>query len=116
MICVPIASNASELLGSIHFARKKSKKSASLIFSMLYGGVVMNNALCLGVFLLLLSIKGLVWKFGSETLALLLVALTIGVYGTTRRTYVTYMAFVVASLFPASILLVAIFRILLPGF
>ena len=116
MICVPIASNASELLGSVHFARKKSKKSASLIFSMLYGGVVMNNALCLGVFLLLLSIKGLVWKFGSETLALLLVAFTIGVYGTTRRTYVTYMAVVVASLFPASILLVALFRILLPGF
>ena len=54
MIAVPIASNASEFISSVLFARRKRKKELSLIFSMLYGGVVMNNALCLGVFLLLL--------------------------------------------------------------
>ena len=92
MVAVPIASNASELISSVLFARRKRKKELSLIYSMLYGGVVMNNALCLGVFLLLLYSKGLVWRFGSETLSLLVIAISIGVYGTCRRTYPSYMA------------------------
>ena len=116
MIAVPIASNASEFISSVLFARRKRKKELSLIFSMLYGGVVMNNALCLGVFLLLLFAKGLVWSFGSETLSLLIVAVSIGLYGSINRTYSSYMALIIGSLFPISVMLVVLFRFLLPGF
>ena len=82
---------------------------------MLYGGVVMNNALCLGVFLLLLYSKGLVWRFGSETLSLLVIAISIGLYGTCRRTYPSYMAVTIGSMFPLSVVLVLVFRIIFPG-
>ena len=116
MIAVPIASNASEFISSVLFARRKRKKELSLIFSMLYGGVVMNNALCLGVFLLLLFAKGLVWSFGSETFSLLIVAVSIGLYGSINRTYSSYMALIIGSLFPISVMLVVLFRFLLPGF
>eukprot|EP00943_MAST-04B_sp_MAST-4B-sp1_P003550 g3550.t1 len=116
MIAVPIASNASEFISSVLFARRKRKKELSLIFNMLYGGVVMNNALCLGVFLLLLYVKGLVWRFGSETLSLLIVAISIGLYGSCNRTYSSYMALVIGSMFPISVALVIMFRSLLPGF
>ena len=116
MIAVPIASNASEFISSVLFARRKRKKELSLIFSMLYGGVVMNNALCLGVFLLLLFAKGLVWSFGSETLSLLIIAVSIGLYGSVNRTYSSYMAIVIGCLFPLSVLLVVLFRLWLPGF
>ena len=116
MVFVPVASNFSELIGSVLFARKRTKKSLSVIFDMLYGGVIMNNALCLGAFLLLLSMKGLVWKFGSETLALLCVALFVGLIGTCRSTYVTYMGVLVLMMFPLSVLLVVLFRLALPGY
>ena len=115
MVAVPIASNASELISSVLFARRKRKKELSLIYSMLYGGVVMNNALCLGVFLLLLYSKGLVWRFGSETLSLLVIAISIGLYGTCRRTYPSYMAVTIGSMFPLSVVLVLVFRIIFPG-
>ena len=69
-----------------------------------------------GAFLLLLSMKGLVWKFGSETLALLFVALFVGLIGTCRSTYVTYMGVLVLMMFPLSVLLVVLFRLALPGY
>jgi Ca2+/Na+ antiporter len=44
-VVTPFASNASELLSSIIFARKRHKRNISLTFSQIYGAITMNNTL-----------------------------------------------------------------------
>jgi len=50
-VITPAASNSSELFSAYAFAKKKTKKTTSLIHSALYGAVAMNNTISLGVFL-----------------------------------------------------------------
>jgi Ca2+/Na+ antiporter len=44
-VVTPFASNASELVSSIIFAKKKRKRHISLTFSQIYGAITMNNTL-----------------------------------------------------------------------
>jgi Ca2+/Na+ antiporter len=44
-VVTPFASNASELLSSIIFAKRRRKRNISLTFSQVYGAVTMNNTL-----------------------------------------------------------------------
>ncbi|KAG8053013.1 hypothetical protein GUJ93_ZPchr0001g29356 [Zizania palustris] len=41
----------------------KKQRTCSLTFSEVYGGVTMNNTLCLGVFLALIYVRNLTWDF-----------------------------------------------------
>ena len=113
MAIVPLASNASELINALYFAKKRRKKELSFIFNMLYGGVVMNNALCLGVFLLCLVLQGLTWTFAAETIALLVVCFGVGGLGSLRSTYTTWFAIPVVLCFPISIALVPLLRLII---
>jgi Ca2+/Na+ antiporter len=65
-VVTPFASNASELLSSIIFARKRRKRNISLTFSQIYGAITMNNTLCLAIFLALVYLRDLTWDFSSE--------------------------------------------------
>ena len=60
-----LASNASELVSSLHFAAKKRKKNISLTYSQVYGAVTMNNTMCLGLFMIVIHAQGLEWTFTS---------------------------------------------------
>ena len=44
-VVTPFASNASELVSSIIFAKKRRKRNISLTFSQVYGAITMNNTL-----------------------------------------------------------------------
>ncbi len=46
-VAAPLASNASELITSLHFARSKRSRHISITFNQVYGAVVMNNTMCL---------------------------------------------------------------------
>mmetsp|Transcript_10171 Transcript_10171/g.30570 ORF Transcript_10171/g.30570 Transcript_10171/m.30570 type:complete len:554 (-) Transcript_10171:2400-4061(-) len=105
--CVtPFASNASELVSSLKFAAGKRRKNISLTFSQVYGAVTMNNTMCLGLFLILVHMRGLNWDFTSEVIVTVGVTLLMGLLGYSRRTFQTYWSFPNLLLFPLSILFV----------
>ena len=69
-VLAPLASNASELIASLLYAQKKSKKTITVSLSALEGAACMNNTFCLAIFMALIYFKSLVWKFSAETCAL----------------------------------------------
>ena len=69
----PLASNASELIASYNYAKKKTQKTISVSLAALEGAACMNNTFCLSIFMGLVFFKGLAWKFSAETLSILVV-------------------------------------------
>ena len=76
-ILAPVISNASEILASYVYAKKKTQKTATISISTLQGSAVMNNAVCLGVFLIIIFMRDLKWLFTAETLTILFVELCV---------------------------------------
>jgi len=103
----PLASNASELLASIGYAGKKSKKTITVALAALEGAACMNNTFCLAIFMLLVYLKGLAWKFTAETLSILLIELIVAAVAM-QKTQTMVHAIFVLSLFPISIVFVAV--------
>eukprot|EP00850_Spirogloea_muscicola_P001311 SM000005S17108 [mRNA] locus=s5:191804:194416:+ [translate_table: standard] len=102
-IITPLASNASELVSSLQFARGKRRRNISLTFSQVYGAISMNNTLCLGIFLGLVYARGLTWNFSSEVTVILFTILVLGVLGGSRTTIPAWVAFPVLALYPLSL-------------
>jgi Ca2+/Na+ antiporter len=105
-VMAPLASNASELIASLLYASKKSRKTITVSLSALEGAACMNNTFCLAIFMGLIYFKGLVWKFTAETCAILLVQLLVAGVAL-QHTQRLYHAILVLLLYPLSILFVA---------
>jgi len=105
-ICAPLASNASELLASVYYARKKTRRSITISLSTLEGAACMNNTFCLAIFMALVAFNRLAWHFTAETLAILVVEVTVAGFAR-ARVLRGWTSLVVLALFPASIALVA---------
>ncbi|CAK9867709.1 unnamed protein product [Sphagnum jensenii] len=106
-IATPLATNSSEAISSILFARRKHKKNISMTFSQIYGAVTMNNTLCLGIFLAIVYFRGLVWDFSAEITVILFSTLVMGGLAAVRTTFPLWVAFIAIALYPISIGLVA---------
>lgn len=105
-VFAPLASNASEVIASLSYAGKKTKKTISISLSALLGAACMNNTFCLFIFMALIYFKRLAWKFSAETTAILIVEAIMGVVAL-QETQRTYLALLVIALFPLSLALVA---------
>ena len=106
-IVTPIASNASEIYSSLLFANKKTKEGISMGFSALYGAACMNNTFVLCIFCALVFFRRLQWTFIAETLVILLTVIIVGINGM-KQTVTVWQGFIVISLFPLSLVLVAL--------
>eukprot|EP00249_Psilotum_nudum_P023809 c28988_g1_i1 orf=255-2153(+) len=107
-ILLPLASNSSEAVSSLVFASRKKKKTMSLTYSQVYGGVTMNNTMGLGIFLAVVYGRQLIWDFSSEVLVIVLVTVVMGLLAGFRYTFPLWMAGIALSLYPISLGLVAI--------
>lgn len=107
-IAMPLATNSSEAVSAIIFASRKKQRTLSLTFSEVYGGVTMNNTLCLAVFLALVYIRGLTWDFSSEVLVIFLVCIIMGLFTSFRTKFPLWTCFVAFLLYPLSLILVYI--------
>jgi len=107
-IAMPLATNSSEAVSAIIFASRKKQRTSSLTFSEIYGGVTMNNTLCLAVFLALVYARGLTWEFSSESLIILLVCIVMGLFTSFRTTFPLWTCFVAFLLYPLSLVIVYI--------
>jgi len=105
-VLAPLASNASELLASVSYAKKKTQKTITVALAALEGAACMNNTFCLAIFMALIYFKNLAWKFTAETLAILIIQLIVGILAT-KKTMTTADAYFVLSLFPLSIAFIA---------
>lgn len=105
-LLAPFASNASELLVAYGYAVKKSKKSITTSLSSLVGAACMNNTFCLAVFFALVYFKKLAWQFKAETTAIIAVQWFMGVVILTSNTERKFMAYVILSLYPISLIIV----------
>ena len=98
----PLASNASELIAAINYARKKTVRTATIGCESLIGAACMNNTFCLAIFLLLIFARGLAWRFSAETLAILVVELAMLGFAVQRTQRLLY-GFIILLLYPLSI-------------
>jgi Ca2+/Na+ antiporter len=105
-IAMPLATNSSEAVSAIIFARRKKQKTSSLTFSEIYGGATMNNTLCLAVFLALVYVRHLTWDFSSEVLVILIVCIIMGLFTSFRTNFPLWTCFVAYLLYPFSLILV----------
>lgn len=106
-VITPLASNASEIVASLMFARKKTTESISLHLSLLHGAATMNSTLALGIFMSLIYFRKLSWNFSAEVIAVLVVILITGM-NSLRKTIKLWQALFVSLMYPVSILLVYI--------
>ena len=106
-VLAPLASNASELLASLNYAAKKTRKTISVSLAALEGAACMNNTFCLAIFMALIYFRRLAWKFSAETLAILLVEGFVAVVALQRTMYNWHGALLLG-LFPVSIVFVAV--------
>jgi len=106
-VLAPVASNASELIASVSYAAKKTKKTITISIGALEGAACMNNTFCLALFLILIVSESLKWEFSAETLSILFVE--ISVFGFTQKKHHTLLdAMLIVSLYPLSLLFVAL--------
>eukprot|EP00246_Nothoceros_aenigmaticus_P010049 TRINITY_DN2634_c0_g1_i1.p1 TRINITY_DN2634_c0_g1~~TRINITY_DN2634_c0_g1_i1.p1 ORF type:complete len:615 (+),score=111.83 TRINITY_DN2634_c0_g1_i1:176-2020(+) len=107
-IFTPLATNSSEAISSILFAKGKRKRNISMTYSQVYGGVTMNNTLCLGIFLAVVYVRGLVWDFSSEVTVILFATCAIGLLASFRTTFPLWTGLVALAIYPIAIALVAV--------
>ncbi|CAN6272098.1 unnamed protein product [Urochloa humidicola] len=105
-IAMPLATNSSEAVSAIIFASRKKQRTLSLTFSEVYGGVTMNNTLCLAVFLALVYTRGLTWDFSSEVLIIFLVCTIMGLFTSFQTNFPLWTCFVAYLLYPLSLIMV----------
>ncbi|KAG7353129.1 EF hand domain containing protein [Nitzschia inconspicua] len=105
-VLAPLASNASEVVASMFYAAKKTRKTMTVSLSALEGAACMNNTFCLSIFMALIFFRGLAWQYSAETISIVLVELMMAVM--VRSPVMTAgRALFVLSIFPLSLVLVA---------
>jgi len=110
-VLAPLASNSSEVLASIFYAKKKTRKTITVSLSTLVGAACMNNTFCLSIFMTLIYARGLAWQYTAETASIVLVQFIIA-YSVQKEVMSTGMAFGILLLFPLSLLFVAVLEFL----
>mmetsp|Transcript_24639 Transcript_24639/g.57839 ORF Transcript_24639/g.57839 Transcript_24639/m.57839 type:complete len:551 (+) Transcript_24639:106-1758(+) len=106
-VLAPLASNSSEVLASIFYGKKKTRKTITVALSTLEGAACMNNTFCLSIFMGLIYMRGLAWQYTAETASIVFVQFIIA-YAVQTEVMTTGKALGILSLFPLSLLFVAV--------
>jgi len=105
-IVTPLASNASEVISGVIFAKKKTVESVSLCFASLLGAACMNNTLALCIFMALVYFRELEWSFSAEIISLIVVVLVVGI-NALRKNYFMWQAVLIIAMYPLCLCIVA---------
>ena len=104
-ILAPLISNASEVIASYAYAKRKTIRASTISVSTLQGSAIMNNTVCLGVFLIIIFWRKLQWLFTAETISILFVEICI-IFLSFKSTQKYMDAILLLCLYPLSIALV----------
>jgi Ca2+/Na+ antiporter len=105
-VLAPLVSNGSELLSAYVFASRKTAETISISFSTLIGAAAMNNTFCLGILLICITLKKLVWNYLSQVIGTLLVEIGVVFMVMWPRRVTTVNVILAVSMYPVSILLI----------
>ncbi|KAJ8626085.1 hypothetical protein MRB53_019392 [Persea americana] len=105
-IAMPLATNSSEAFSLITSASWKKQRYTSLTFFEIFGGVTMNNLLCLTVFLALVYVRHLTWDFSAEVLVILIVCIVMGLFTSFSTTFPLWTCPIAFLLYALSLVLV----------
>jgi len=107
-VILPVISNAPEIISTQFYARKKTRKSITIALSALQGSAVMNNTVCLMIFMGLVHFRGLAWNYSVETMVILGIEAALALF-TKKKIMTLADACVIALLFPLSIACIIFF-------
>lgn len=107
-VVLPLVNNSSEVVSAVRSMRKKKQRNASLTLSEVYCVVIVNNLMCLGMFLALVYARDITWDFSSELLIILLVCVVMGLFTSFRTNFPLWTCLVAYSLYPLSLVVVHI--------
>lgn len=107
-VLAPLASNASELVSAMKLAQKRTMKSMVNSLCSLEGAAIMNNTFCLGIFLVLIVWKGLVWQFSAETISIVAIEIMVAVMVLLKKVHTLLDAVIVLSFYPLSLVIVKV--------
>ena len=110
-VLAPLASNASEVIASLYYASKKTRKTITVSLTALEGAASMNNTFCLSIFMGLIYFRGLAWQYTAETISIVAVQVIIG-FMVQQKVMTMEDGFMILLIFPASIIFVAILEAL----
>jgi len=110
-VLAPLASNSSEVLASMFYARKKTRKTMTVSLSALEGAACMNNTFCLSIFMGLIYFRGLAWQYTAETAAIVIVQFIIA-YLVQSEVMTTKVGLWILLIFPLSLIFVAVLEYL----
>jgi len=105
----PVASNASEMVASYKFAKKKSMESISVSFSQLLGAACMNNTFCLLIFYLLIAVRGLAWTYHAEVIGIVAAEVIMAVIAS-KRVHTFLDGCIALSVLPLCLAIVAVLK------
>eukprot|EP00588_Corethron_pennatum_P013125 CAMPEP_0194265796 /NCGR_PEP_ID=MMETSP0169-20130528/913_1 /TAXON_ID=218684 /ORGANISM="Corethron pennatum, Strain L29A3" /LENGTH=568 /DNA_ID=CAMNT_0039006343 /DNA_START=473 /DNA_END=2179 /DNA_ORIENTATION=+ len=107
-VILPVISNAPEIISTQFYAKKKTRKSITIALSALQGSAVMNNTVCLMIFMGLVHFRGLAWNYSVETMVILGIEAVMALF-TKKKIMTLADACVIALLFPLSIACIIFF-------
>lgn len=79
-----------------------------------YGAVSMNNTLNVGIFFLLLYVRGLLWDYTANIVPMIVVILAVGIFAAFRDTFKLFHGMLVFLLYPLSIGMVVLLQAVIP--
>lgn len=105
-VLAPLASNSSEVVASMFYAAKKTRKTMTVSLSALEGAACMNNTFCLCIFMGLIYMRGLAWQYTAETASIVIVQFLMA-FLVQKNVMTTGLALFVLLIFPLSLVFVA---------
>jgi len=104
-VLAPLASNSSEVVASMFYAAKKTRKTMTVSLSALEGAACMNNTFCLSIFMGLIYTRGLAWQYTAETASIVVVQFIMALL-VQSKVMTTGMGLAVFTIFPLSLVFV----------
>lgn len=104
-VLAPLASNSSEVVASMFYAAKKTRKTMTVSLSALEGAACMNNTFCLCIFMGLIYARGLAWQYTAETTSIVIVEFIMALL-VQKKVHTSGLGVIILSIFPLSLLLV----------
>ncbi|CAN4091967.1 unnamed protein product [Withania somnifera] len=102
-VIVPVALNARMAIAAIYPASQKCSKTASLTFSEIYGGVIMNNIMGMTALLAIVCAKGLTWDYSAQVVVALVACAIMGLLALFSNTYPLWTIILAFSLYPSCV-------------
>ncbi|KAI3739923.1 hypothetical protein L2E82_30336 [Cichorium intybus] len=109
-VMAPLAMNTKMIIMALFNAGPRVSKNASLTFSEIYSGLVMNNLLGLTTLLATVCIKGLSWSYSAEVATIMITCIIVGLFAFTRDTYPLWASISAMLLYPVSIYIYYVFE------